>query len=65
MAKIGLMMTALFVLTGCEQNHQLIKGGSLYQEFCIDGVVYLRATNYGGLTPKINADFMPYTCVEE
>ncbi|OOF43002.1 hypothetical protein BKK49_01365 [Rodentibacter rarus] len=34
-----------------------------YRELCVDGVVYLQSYN-GSLTPKINADFYPYTCTK-
>lgn len=36
------------------------------REVCIDGVVYLvfDAHNRGGITPKINSDFYPHTCVD-
>lgn len=53
MRKTTLILTA-FLLAGCGENTN-------YRELCVDGVVYLQSYN-GSLTPKINADFYPYTC---
>lgn len=51
--KLVVICTAL-LLVGCNKNLN-------YRELCVDGVVYLQSYN-GSLTPKINADFYPYTC---
>ena len=53
MRKITLILT-VFLLAGCGENTN-------YRELCVDGVVNLQSYN-GSLTPKINADFYPYTC---
>ena len=55
MRKTTLILTA-FLLVGCDKNLN-------YRELCVDGVVYLQSYN-GSLTPKINADFYPYTCTK-
>lgn len=55
MRKTTLILTA-FLLVGCGKNLN-------YRELCVDGVVYLQSYN-GSLTPKINADFYPYTCMK-
>lgn len=55
MRKTTLILTA-FLLVGCGKNLN-------YRELCVDGVVYLQSYN-GSLTPKINADFYPYTCTK-
>ncbi|SUB23899.1 MULTISPECIES: hypothetical protein [Avibacterium] len=59
MRKTTLIFTAL-LLAGCDDG-MVQKHTWSYAELCIDGVVYLRSPN-GNLTPKINADFYPYTC---
>lgn len=61
MKKCYVFLTAL-LLVGCDRP-MLGKKTWAYMEVCVDGVVYLRATN-GSLTPKINADFYPYTCTK-
>ena len=55
MKKLTLILTAL-LLASCGKNLN-------YRELCVDGVVYLQSYN-GSLTPKINADFYPYTCTK-
>lgn len=63
-AKLGGLVTACWVLSGCEPpNSQgiAIKQTFYYREICVDGVVYLRSGN-GYLTPKVNKDFYPYVC---
>lgn len=66
MRKISLMLTALFALSGCDtefyQARHVIKKGAIYSEICVDGVVYLRSGSQF-LTPKINKDAMPHTCM--
>ncbi|TNG91329.1 hypothetical protein FHQ28_08635 [Pasteurellaceae bacterium USgator11] len=62
MMKILLILTALLGLTACSEPVQIDKQTTMYSEICIDGVVYLRSSN-GNITPKINAEFYPYTCV--
>ncbi|MDO4626909.1 MAG: hypothetical protein Q4A81_06350 [Pasteurellaceae bacterium] len=61
MKKLTLILTAL-LLAGCD-DPSIQKQTWAYAEICIDGVVYLRSPN-GSLTPKINADFYPYTCTK-
>lgn len=56
MKKLTLILAAL-LLVGCDKNMD-------YRELCVDGVVYLQSYN-GSLTPKINADFYPYTCTKK
>ena len=60
MRKTTLILTAL-LLVGCD-DVVIQKQTWAYSELCISGVIYLRSPN-GNLTPKINADFYPYTCV--
>ncbi|QIM63682.1 hypothetical protein A1D29_10475 [Pasteurellaceae bacterium Orientalotternb1] len=59
-AKFFAYLTACIGLMGCEPL-SLEKHTFLYNEMCIDGVIYLRSPN-GNLTPKVNADFYPHTC---
>ena len=59
MRKTTLILTA-FLLAGCDDG-MIQKQTWAYAELCISGVVYLRSPN-SSLTPKINADFYPYTC---
>ena len=61
MKKATLILSALF-LAGCDDG-MIQKQTWAYSELCISGVVYLRSPN-GSLTPKINADFYPYTCTK-
>jgi len=67
---LALLLAALCLLSGCDvqaQSGRTILKEHYYgiKEVCIDGVVYLIFDQYnrGGITPKINADFYPYTCV--
>lgn len=60
MKKLTLICTAL-LLVGCDSEIKVQKHTWAFQEICVDGVVYLR-TSSGGITPKVNADFYPYTC---
>ncbi|MCK9087374.1 hypothetical protein MZA34_07570 [Haemophilus influenzae] len=65
MKKATLILSALFLagfLAGCDDG-MIQKQTWAYSELCISGVVYLRSPN-GSLTPKINADFYPYTCTK-
>lgn len=57
MKKAIVILTAL-LLIGCGDVKSYIK------EVCIGGVVYLvyNGIKQGGITPKINADYYPYTC---
>lgn len=57
MKKTLIIFTALLGLAACERSEYI-------KEKCIDGVIYLVYQGYkqGGITPKINADFSPYTC---
>ena len=70
MKTLALLLAALCLLSGCDAQAQsgrviLKKHDYGIKEVCIDGVVYLIFDQYnrGGITPKINADFYPYTCV--
>lgn len=70
MKTLALLLAALCLLSGCDAQAQsgraiLKKHDYEIKEVCIDGVVYLIFDQYnrGGITPKINADFYPYTCV--
>lgn len=56
--KTAMILTALLGLSACGDTN------FNYSEICVDGVVYLRSPN-GNLTPKINAEFYPYTCVNK
>ncbi|MFD1805580.1 membrane lipoprotein lipid attachment site-containing protein [Pasteurella oralis] len=60
MQKILFILTALFALSSCEQNIE-----TTIEQTCIDGVVYLvyQDGEQRGITPKVNADYLPYTCV--
>lgn len=60
-AKFWLNLTACIALVGCEVPDNGLKQTFYYQEICVDGVIYLRSSN-GSLTPKVNADFYPFTC---
>lgn len=59
MKKTLVVLTAFF-LAGCD-DAMIQKQTWVYTEICVSGVVYLRSSN-GSLTPKVNADFYPYTC---
>ncbi|HII3786339.1 TPA: hypothetical protein ACY38A_000572 [Pasteurella multocida] len=61
MKKMFVILTTL-LLAGCDRNFETV-----IEERCIDGVVYLvyQGWKQGGITPKINADFYPYTCVKK
>ena len=70
MKTLALLLAALCLLSGCDAQAQaagFILKEHRYgiKEVCIDGVVYLIFDQYnrGGITPKINADLYPYTCV--
>lgn len=41
--------------------------GNNLTEICIDNVVYLiySGDKKGGITPKVNKDFYPYTCTNK
>lgn len=64
MKKMFVILTALLIAScGSERNETYLG----VREVCIDGIVYLvfDANNHkGGITPKINADFYPHTCVD-
>lgn len=66
MEKTAIILTALFALSGCNdefyQTGQFVKTGAIYSEICVDGVIYLRSGN-GYLTPKMNRDAMLVECV--
>ncbi|THA10468.1 hypothetical protein [Rodentibacter pneumotropicus] len=68
MKKAIFILTALCALTACDRaTQQQVKKASIkatIHETCISGVVYLVYEGYskGGITPKVNADFYPYTC---
>lgn len=61
-AKNWLILTACLSAVGCEVADDGLNATYYYREICVDGVVYLRSPN-GNLTPKVNADFYPITCV--
>ncbi|MGX2947379.1 hypothetical protein [Frederiksenia canicola] len=66
MMKSLTFFTALLLLTACDNigdNPRKYIGNNI-TEICIDGVVYLiyAGDKKGGITPKVNADFYPYTC---
>lgn len=63
MVKILLILTALLGVFALWSGYSPGTGNPYYSEICVDGVVYLRSYN-GNLTPKINAEFYPYTCVK-
>ncbi|BFU65353.1 hypothetical protein [Rodentibacter abscessus] len=60
MKKALVILTALCAVAGCDQ---VINKADI-NEVCISGVVYLVYKGYSkaGITPKVNADFYPYTC---
>lgn len=59
---IALLISAALASCGSERDETYLG----VREVCIDGVVYLvfDAHNKGGITPKINSDFYPHTCVD-
>lgn len=60
---IALLISAALASCGSERGETYLG----VREVCIDGIVYLvfDANNHkGGITPKINADFYPHTCVD-
>lgn len=63
MKKAMILLTAILV-AGCDAQAQSERLPLNIKEVCISGVVYLIYNTYhaGGITPKINADFYPYTC---
>lgn len=63
MKKAIFILTALCTVAGCDKATTQ----AAIKEVCISGVVYLVYTDYsqGGITPKINADFYPYTCTQQ
>ncbi|EPZ00547.1 hypothetical protein [Mannheimia haemolytica] len=69
MKKAMILLTAILV-AGCDlveskQTKNYI--GNNITEICIDNVVYLvySGDKKGGITPKINQDFYPYTCTNQ
>lgn len=66
-SKLAILLTAILI-AGCDVQAQAVLAKSYdrnrIREVCIDGVIYLIYHDYkkGGITPKINADFRPYTC---
>ncbi|MGX2968775.1 hypothetical protein [Ursidibacter sp. B-7004-1] len=66
-SNLAILLTAILI-TGCDVQAVQKERAENYaiKEVCIDGVVYLIFGNAykqtGGITPKINADFYPYTC---
>ncbi|AJE07772.1 hypothetical protein [Mannheimia haemolytica] len=64
------LLTALLGLVGCDlvQSKQAKNYiGNNLTEICIDNVVYLiySGDGKGGITPKVNKDFYPYTCTNK
>lgn len=64
------LLTALLGLVGCDlvQSKQAKNYiGNNLTEICIDNVVYLiySGDKKGGITPKVNKDFYPYTCTNK
>ncbi|MEG9490731.1 hypothetical protein [Mannheimia indoligenes] len=63
------LLTALLGLAGCDGigNNPRKYIGNNITEICIDNVVYLvySGDKKGGITPKINKDFYPYTCTNK
>lgn len=73
MRTLFLILIAICI-NGCEsknhipkQCHSKNKVSMHIEEVCIEGVVYLvfQGHNVGGMTPKINAEFYPYVCVNK
>ena len=66
-SKLAILLTTILI-AGCDVQAQAVRARSndynRIEEVCVDGVVYLIYQGYkkGGITPKINADFYPYTC---
>lgn len=61
-AKFFAYLTACLSVVGCDVADDGLNATYYYREICVDGVVYLRSPN-GNLTPKVNSDFYPMTCV--
>ncbi|QLB43567.1 hypothetical protein [Mannheimia pernigra] len=63
------LLIALLGLTGCDGmgNNPRKYIGNNITEICIDNVVYLiySGDKKGGITPKVNKDFYPYTCTNK
>lgn len=58
------ILTSLLLASCGSERNEIYLG---VREVCIDGIVYLvfDVNNHkGGITPKINADFYPHTCVD-
>lgn len=70
MKKAMILLTAILV-AGCDvqaQSERLAKHDlGRIREVCVDGVIYLIYSGYkeGGITPKVNKDFYPYTCTNK
>lgn len=65
MRKMAAILISAMCITGCDAEAQSsVKHNNLVREMCIDGVVYLIYDAYrnGGITPKIDAEYYPYTC---
>lgn len=67
MKKAMILLTAILI-AGCDvqaQSERLAKHDlGRIREVCVDGVIYLiySGSKEGGITPKVNKDFYPYTC---
>ena len=67
MKKAMILLTAILI-AGCDvqaQSERLATHDrNRIREVCIDGVIYLIYSGFkeGGITPKVNKDFYPYTC---
>lgn len=69
MKKAMILLTAILV-AGCDlvQSKQAKNYiGNNLTEICVDNVVYLiySGDKKGGITPKVNKDFYPYTCTNK
>ncbi|MDW0617339.1 hypothetical protein P2G70_07340 [Mannheimia haemolytica] len=66
MKKAMILLTAILV-AGCDVQAQGERLPPNIREVCISGVVYLIYSGYkeGGITPKVNKDFYPYTCTNK
>lgn len=66
-SKLAILLTTILI-AGCDVQAQAVLTKShvhsRIREVCVDGVIYLvlGEGSRGGITPKINADFYPYTC---
>ncbi|OOF44278.1 hypothetical protein BKK51_09240 [Rodentibacter trehalosifermentans] len=67
MKKAIFILTALCTVAGCDRATPQAAIKADINEVCISGVVYLVYSGYsqGGITPKVNADFYPYTCPQQ